>query len=54
MIIPENYKEIFNINNYHKQETIGNREYLSKKEIKNYIGGNSSFISIPVPPHVNL
>lgn len=52
--IPENYKEIYNINTYHQQHLIGKNEYLAKKEIKNYIGGNSSFISVPVPPHVNL
>lgn len=52
--IPENYREIYNINTYHKQHLIGNKEYLSKKEIKNYIGGNSSCKSVPVPPHINL
>lgn len=54
VVIPENYSEIYNINTYHKQHLIGNNEYLSKKEIKNYIGGNSSFKSVPVPPHINL
>jgi len=54
VVIPENYREIYNINTYHKQHLIGNNEYLTKKEIKNYIGGNSSFQSVPVPPHINL
>lgn len=54
VFIPENYKEIYNINTYHKQLLLGNREFLAKKENKNYIGGNSSFISVPVPPHINL
>lgn len=54
VVIPENYKESYNINTYHKQLLLGNGEYLAKKEIKNYIGGNSSLISVPVPPHVNL
>ncbi len=52
--IKENYKEIYNINTYHKQHLIGNNQYLPKKEQRNYIGGNSSFISIPFPPHVNV
>mgnify|MGYP000942700352 CR=1 FL=1 len=51
---PENYKGSFNLNNYHRQNFIGNYEYLTKKLEKKYIAGNSSFISIPIPPHVNL
>ena len=54
VVIPDNYKESYNINTYHKQLLLGNWEFLAKKDIKNYIGGNSSFISVPVPPHVNL
>jgi len=54
VVIPENYRESYNINTYHKQDLLGNHEYLSKKDSKNYIGGNSSLISVPVPPHVNL
>jgi hypothetical protein len=54
VVVPENYKEFYDINTYHKQLLLGNREFLAKKEMKNYIGGNSSFISVPVPPHVNL
>lgn len=53
-VVPDNYKELYNINNYHKQYLIGNKDYLRKKNIKDYIGGNTSFISIPVAPHVNL
>jgi len=54
VVVPDNYKGFYNINTYHKQLLIGNNEYLDKKEMKDYIGGNSSFISIPVPPHINL
>ncbi len=54
VVTPENYKEIYNINTYHKQHLIGNNEFLTKREIKNYIGGNSSCQSVPVPPHINL
>lgn len=52
--IPDNYISFYNINTYHKQSLIGNKEYLDKKELTDYIGGNSSFISIPIPPHINL
>ncbi len=56
VIIPVNYKETYNINTYHKQLLLGNKEYLNSKKdnFKKYIGGNSSFISVPVPPHVNV
>lgn len=51
---PDNYRGFFNINTYHRQSMIGNNEYLAKKIEKKYIAGNSSFISVPIPPHVNL
>ena len=54
VMVPENYIGSYNINTYHRQFLIGNNEYLVKEEMKDYIGGNSSFISVPVPPHVNL
>ena len=54
VVVPDNYIGFYDINTYHKQYLIGNNEYLNKKEKKNYIRGNSSFISVPVPPHVNL
>lgn len=52
--IPEYYKEMYDINTYYTQKNIGNKEFLGQKEYKDYIGGNSSFISVRVPPHVNL
>lgn len=52
--IPKNYSEIYNINTYHKQDFIGNKKYLNKKKEINYIPTNSSFKSVPIPPHVNV
>jgi hypothetical protein len=52
--VPDNYKGFYNINKYHNQSLIGNKEYLIKKKEKIHINGNSSFINIPIPPHVNL
>lgn len=54
VVTPENYGETYNINTYHRQHLIGNKEFLSKKVFRNYLGGNSSFKSVPVPPHVNM
>ena len=56
VIIPDHFKGSYDINTHHKQFLIGNCEYLSKEgnNTNNYIGGNSSFISVRVPPHVNL
>ena len=51
---PNNYKGFFNLRSHLNQSLIGNNEYLTKKEEKSYINVNSSFISIPIPPHVKL
>lgn len=54
VIVPDNYKGFYNINTYHKQYLIGNNEYFDKLNLNEYIGGNSSFIKVRVPPHINL
>lgn len=54
VITPENYIGFFSLNRNIKQSLIGNNDYLSKKIEKKFISGNSSFISVPIPPHVNL
>jgi hypothetical protein len=54
VIVPDNYMGFYNINTYHKQNLIGNNEYFDKLELNKYIGGNSSFLNVRVPPHINL
>ncbi len=54
VVTPENYRGFFSLNKNIRQSNFGNNTYLAKKIERKYISGNSSFKSVPNPPHVNL
>jgi len=53
VVCPDSYRDLYNININSRQTFLGNSDQLSFTDIV-YGAGNTSFLSIATPPHVNL
>ncbi len=52
VLCPDNYKYLYNIDFMSNQELLGKHEYINNKLV--YGQGNTSFLPISIPPHVDL